>query len=75
MLTYKLLFKRRKILGFCAIENFFCLLNRYQILIAVLQRKTVYEYIPVATLVPKEQCDASYKRVIRTVVRTGCVVH
>ena len=51
------------------------MLNRYEILIAVLQRKTVYEYIAVVTLVPKEQCDASYKRVIRTVVRTGCVVH
>jgi len=31
--------------------------------------------IPFVTLVPREQYDASYKRVIRTVVRTGCVVH
>jgi hypothetical protein len=75
MLTYKVLFKRRKILGFCAIRDFFGLLNRYKILIAVLQRKTVYEYSSVVTLVLREQCDESYKRVNRTVVRTECVVH
>jgi hypothetical protein len=60
-------FVQLKICLACWIDIKFCLLSCKVELFMLI--------IPVVTIVPREQCNVRYRRVIITVVRTMCVVH